>query len=248
MASGIALAFLFGHSNIVHRIFTLGLLSLLFYGIYLTNSRGGVLALMATVFFYFIRRSRHFLLGGIIGGLFVFAIFSFGPSRLALLSISEDSAFSRIELWYEGIMMLKSNPLFGVGFNMFTEDLPQTAHNSFILAAAELGFVGLFFFMGLIYVSFRQLSIIQQQEPQLRNYAYALQSALIGFSVGGFFLSRTYVILPYMIFALSGSLFFIARGQNPSIEYKFDKKEIRNVVSLCFGILLLTYGIIKFAL
>ena len=148
--------------------------------------------------------------------------------------------------------MLKSNPLFGVGFEMFTDQRVQTAHNSYILAAAELGFFGLFFWVGLIWSSFKGLLIIQKGPwasgslgDSLTVYALGLQSALVGFCAAAFFLSRTYVILPYLLFALSGSLMYVARQHNKDLNFSFTKKDFRITALLSIGVLLLAYGVIK---
>jgi len=220
----------------------------LVYGIYLTNSRGGLLALMTTIFFYFVRKTRKFFIGGIIGGLAAFALLAFGPSRTAIISIDETSAFGRVELWYQGIMMLKSNPLFGVGYGMFTDRLPQTAHNSFVLAAAELGLVGLFFWMALIYSSFKGLSIIQEHNKEFRNYALGLQSSLVGFCAAAFFLSRTYVIIPYILFALSGALMRVVGEKQKDLNFRFTKRDFMMTSKLSIGIILASYAIIKIGL
>jgi len=245
IAVGIVLAFSFGKAGFIQRLMSLPVLSFLLYGIYLTNSRGGLVALMATVYFFFIKRTNRLFWGSIIGGTLAFALFAIGPSRSALFNIQEASAFNRVELWYEGILMLKSNPLFGVGFEMFTDQLAQTAHNSYILAAAELGFFGLFFWMGLIYSSFKGLSLVQAHDPRLKTYALGLQSGLVGFCAAAFFLSRTYVILPYLLFALSGSLMYVAKQYNEDLNFNFTKKDFRTTALLSIGVLLLAYGVIK---
>lgn len=121
--------------------------------------------------------------------------------------------------------MLKQNPFFGVGYGMYRDQLAQTAHNTFILAASELGFIGLFCFMGLFYTSFKGMSIIQEKDKDLSTYAVGLQSSLIGFCAAGCFLSRTYVILPYMLFALCGALMDIAHKRNNSIDFKSLKRK-----------------------
>ena len=188
------------------------------------------------------------MIGGIIGGLFIALIIVLGPSRLGLISIEEDSAYGRVNLWYEGILLLKSNPFFGVGYNMFMEDLPQTAHNSYLLAAAELGMLGLFFWMSLIYISMKGLTLVQETDAKLKDYALGLQSALIGFCVAAFFLSRTYVIIPYMLFALSGSLIYIVRNKNPGLEFKFTLQDAKRSLGLGILSLVLVYAIIKLGL
>ncbi|MDE2027096.1 MAG: O-antigen ligase family protein [Candidatus Omnitrophica bacterium] len=245
VASGIVLAFIFGKARFFQRAAAIVLLGYLFYGIYLTNSRGGLLALMATIFFYAVIRTRKFFLGGVIGVLGSIAVFAFGPSREALMSAQEASANERIQLWYQGILMLKSNPLFGVGYNMFANIEPLTAHNSYVLAAAELGLVGLFFWMALIYSSFKGFALVARHDEGLKTYALGLQSGLVGFCAAAFFLSRTYVILPYLIFALSGSLLYIAHERNEEIKLTFDSKDFRKTFFLCVGVLLLIYILIK---
>ncbi len=245
VASGITLAFLFGGANFFIKTLSVPMIGLLFYGIYLTNSRGGILALIAAFGFYFIRKTRHFILGGILGVGAAAAIFALGPSRLGLITMTEASAYTRIELWYQGLAMLKSNPLFGVGYDMFMNDLPQTAHNSYILVGAELGLVGLFFWMGLIYVSIKQMTVIQNKEPRLADYAYGLQAALVGFCSAAFFLSRSYVIVPYMLFALAGSLFYAARRQNPELDFQLVKRDYVLILMMSVGVLSFAYLIFK---
>ena len=248
MAVGIVLAFLFGRTNFFVRIFSIFILVALLYGVYLTNSRGGIIALMAAVYFFFVRRTRKFFWGGIIGGLLAFAVLFFGPSRMGMVTATEASAYSRLELWYQGILMMKSNPVFGVGFNMFQDHLPQTAHNSYILAGAELGFVGLFFWVSLIYVSLKGLITVQNHVPELYNYALGLQSSLVGFCAAAFFLSRTYVILPYMFFALSGALMGIAKKRKPSLNFDFTKKDMKLSAFLSAGSIALAYAVVKFGI
>jgi len=95
---------------------------------------------------------------------------------------------------------------------MFTEFHFRTAHNSFVLVMAELGFVGLFFFTGLFYFTYYWLyqkifklksSLLIHQDIGLISAAYA---SLTGMLAAMFFLSRSYVLLPFMLIALVISL------------------------------------------
>ncbi len=248
IAIGIVLAFSFGKIKIFLKIICIPLLAVLLFGLYLTNSRGGVLALLSTVSFYFIKRSRKFLLGGIIAAIFIGAILNFAPSRMSLLSAEEESAAARIDMWYSGIQMVKESPFFGRGYGMFTEENPLTTHNSYMLVAAELGLVGLFFFMGLIYASFKELNLIQKTDPVLKPAALGLQSTLVGFCVAAFFLSRSYVILPYLLFALSGSMFHVTQQRNKKLQFIFLKNDILHTGLLSIGILVLIYVAVKIGL
>jgi len=248
VAVGFVLSFMFGRKDYFLKLISMSTIGFFMYGIYLTNSRGGVLAVMTTVYFYFVKRTGKLFWGGIIGGALAFGVLILGPSRTGLISVSEDSAYSRMELWYEGIQLLKANPIFGRGFNMFTDALPQTAHNSFILAAAELGMFGLFLWVALLYVSYKGLTIIQKNDKRLYNYSMGVQAGLVGFCAAAYFLSRTYVIIPYLFFALSGSLMHIAKKRNPDLDFSFTKKDKWNVFYISIGTLLLALSVIKFGL
>ena len=217
------------------KVIPLCFLGLLLYAIFLTNSRGGVLGLMISIVFFFVKRSRYMIPGGIVGGLLAGLVFAFGPSRLGLLSASDESAHGRLDAWYYGFQLLKANPIFGVGFNMFTDQYPLTAHNSFVLAASELGLVGLFCWVGLFYLSFKSLSLIQKHCPDLAPYAYGLQAALMGFLATAFFLSRTYNPIPYLVCALSAGLYAVAREQTDSAAFTFTAKDGRNICLLAIG-------------
>jgi O-antigen ligase len=224
------------------KIIPVSLIGLMLYAIYLTNSRGGILGLMVAVTFFFIKRSRWVVPGGIIGGTLAAIIFTFGPSRLGLLSVTDESAVGRLESWYYGFQLMKSSPLFGVGHNMFTDQHALTAHNSFVLAAAELGLFGLFCWLGLFYTAFRGLSLIQKHcaGSSLAYAAYGLQASLVGFAGTAFFLSRTYNELAYLLCALSASLYAVARQQTDRVAFEFGRLDVRNVALLSIGSLALT--------
>jgi len=261
--------FLFGKTKFISKLVSISVLGCILYAIYLTNSRGAMLALMVTGVFYFIKRSKRFMLGAILGIIFVALVFAFGPSRLSMLSSDEEAAYERIDTWYYGITLVKSNPIFGVGYKMFTDDYGLTAHNSFVLALAEAGILGLFFWVGLFYISFKGLSLVQMYDERLRNYAYGLQASLIGFAAAAFFLSRVYIPLPYILFALSASLSNVSAASCPAINTKkvrpqnfrsaqlakinlventFGPRDFRNIVFASIGIIILFYGIIKIAI
>ena len=235
----ILLAYILGPSFIGLKWLPLGLIGLLVYGTYLTNSRGGMLALVAAIGFFFIRRSKHRVLGGVLGGAAALLLFLFGPSRMASISAAEESAAGRLDAWHYGFQLLKQNPVFGAGQDMFTNDYPLTAHNSFVLAFAELGLVGFFFWVALLYLAFKGLAVAQRNDGPLRPYTLGLQSALVGFCAAAFFLSRTYIMLPYLLVALSAAMANVVRKRTPELAVAFTGRDARNVAGICVGILVL---------
>jgi hypothetical protein len=198
----------------------LGCALLSIYGVYLTNSRGSLLAVLAIAGLYVWQRFGLFAAGaaGVVG----IAVLSALPSRLQELDVSESSAFGRVDAWYEGFQMFMANPLFGVGMNNFTEYHYLTAHNSFILVLAELGFIGYAIWFAFFGYCFRMLWVVYTREaaPELRGagrdagvdaaaagrdraIAGALLLSLAGFFAAAFFLSRSYVLLLYLLAALA---------------------------------------------
>jgi len=216
----ILLDYLLGRKYILPTI----LLCLTVYGLYLTDSRGGIVALLAAICAYFIFRYRSRK------GLLIFLVLAvlllqFGPSRMESISASEESAFGRIEAWYYGIQMFMSAPLMGVGMGIFTDNYELTAHNSFVLVFSELGFLGAFFFVGMFY--FPLSSVFKthfqrnaQQEVQVILPASynAILSGLVGTMVSMFFLSRSYVLMPYLLVALPMSILLFSPALNPNVS------------------------------
>jgi O-antigen ligase len=117
----------------------------------------------------------------------------------------------RIEAWYEGIQMLKSSPLLGVGYGNFLDHHHLTAHNSFVLCFAELGLVGYFFWMGLIVLVYRGLGKVIAEgaaEADERKLAILLRSSVVGFLTCAWFLSRTYQPTLYLLLGLATATWF----------------------------------------
>jgi len=101
---------------------------------------------------------------------------------------------------------------------MFTDSYPLTAHNSFVLAFAETGLLGAYFWVGLIYVSLLGLrrlaaaSSAAPPDPWLLAWARHTQVAFIGFLTAIFFLSRTYNVLLYLLVGFRGRALAGRRG------------------------------------
>ncbi len=245
MATGFLLAFVFGKTKILYKIISFSLLTILLYSLYLTNSRGGYVALAGTVLFYFLRRFRNKFIGIPIGVVLVLILFALGPSRLSTISASDESAYARIDTWYEGIQMLKSSPLFGVGYGMFTDQLALTAHNSYVLVAAEEGLVGLFLWIALIYSCLKGLSILKKKEPHLINYAAGIEASLFGFLGASFFLSRSYQAILYVMLALASSFIYTFLKKE---DYSFNFKDMRMAGVLSLAVLFIAWITMKVSL
>jgi putative inorganic carbon (hco3(-)) transporter len=174
------------------------------YCTYLTNSRGALLGLASLTFFQ-VKDRLGTVKTGLLVGLSGAAALALNFAGGRAISSKEESAAQRIEAWYEGFQMLKTHPLFGVGYGQFTEHHYLTAHNSFVLCFSELGLVGYFCWMGLVVCAFQAVFRVAKFAPPEspeRKLAVVLRASLVGFFVCAYFLSRTYQPALYVLLAL----------------------------------------------
>jgi hypothetical protein len=116
----------------------------LILGMYLTHSRGGMVALLAVA----IVAGRRKI--GVVPSIIAGAVLFIGLSAIGWSGGREVSAASgsdRMDAWGVGLGLIRMHPFFGVGFRRFTEFNDLTAHNTVVVCAAELGLIGFFFWM-----------------------------------------------------------------------------------------------------
>ncbi|MFI5093653.1 MAG: O-antigen ligase family protein [Candidatus Acidiferrales bacterium] len=132
---------------VTNSIFVVLPVALLLWTTFLTHSRGGLLALAAVALM--VARKKI----GTTASTALAAIFIVGMLALDFTGgrgISAADGADRLEAWANGLEMFKSAPLFGIGFNGFTDLYEITAHNSFVLCLAELGLLGSTLWMALL--------------------------------------------------------------------------------------------------
>jgi putative inorganic carbon (HCO3(-)) transporter len=199
--------------------------SYLLLGVALSRSRGAILALIVMLVMLLQKRMGNF--GYVVGG--VFGVLGIGAMAVLTgrdLSMSEDSAAGRLDAWYAGMQMFKSSPVFGVGFDRFTEHHYLTAHNSYMLCLAELGFPGFLIWLGILVSSLFQLRAIAAfpantpAAADLKRTASSAYMATIMFSVTAWFLSRSYSTLLFIVIGIAIAITEIARreGYLPSVK------------------------------
>jgi O-antigen ligase len=230
---------------------------LLLYGIYLTDSRGAMLATaaMAAAYAYV----RHGALGAtaILGlGLLVNAYL---PSRLQGLELGESSAMGRVDSWYEGLQMFLSQPILGVGAQNFTEYNALTAHNSFVLVLAETGLVGYALWLSFVGYTFRMMLTMLRYQPDPasdgsdaalrwrdeRGLAFAMLISLVGFFAAAFFLSRSYQSLLYLLVAICVGHFSGARTRFPALGSPYRAGDWWRWPLLAAGSVVLLYLLVR---
>jgi O-antigen ligase len=202
---------------------------LLLWAIYLTNSRGGMLALGGTLLVFAVLRSGA--RGAALGGALLLALLLFGPSRMSSLWTADDASYTRTGLWAFGLQLFLAHPVLGVGKGEFTRYHELTAHNSFILALAELGLGGAICWVALFGTTLRrswlalgarspaareagQDSAAQStgggrgdsplDDPRWNRVNQAVLASLAGYLIAAMFLSKTFFETPFLYLGLAG--------------------------------------------
>ncbi|MGB2788886.1 MAG: O-antigen ligase family protein, partial [Dokdonella sp.] len=152
------------------------------------------------------------------------------PSRMGDIDAGEASAAGRVDAWYSGFEMFFSNPLFGIGPGNFADNNANlTAHNSFMLVLGETGFIGYTIWLAFVCYGFMMMLAILRHQPELadatrqadwkveQSIALTLLLCQTGFFTAAFFLSRSYVILLYLLAALVLGFYSGARQRYPDL-------------------------------
>ncbi|PJC99935.1 putative O-glycosylation ligase, exosortase A system-associated [Janthinobacterium sp. BJB1] len=184
-------------------------------------SRGALLAIAAMVLFMWLKSGRKLVLGALLG-LVTPLLLAFMPERWAermdtINTYEEDSsAMGRLNAWRMAWNLARDR-FPGGGFDVsdgaiFARYAPNpmdvhAAHSIYFQALGEHGFVGLLIYLALGIATWRTASAIirlTRGKAELR-WAHGLatmsQASLIGFAVGGAFLSLLYFDMPYYLMA-----------------------------------------------
>jgi len=187
--------------------------AVIIYGIYVTRSRGGVLAL-ACVLGLLVRHRLGNSLSLATAGIAVVGLMGAGFVGSRSMSMDQ-SAEGRVEMWSAGLQNLKGSPVWGIGFSNFDGVNVKAAHSAYVQCFAELGIVGYVLWLALMMVTLDDLRQIhataQAEDADLRLWGRAIQVSLIGFLIGAIFLSRAYDVQLFILLGLGTAIGDVAR-------------------------------------
>lgn len=129
-------------------------IALVLITVVLSQSRGGLLSAIIVFGVYIVRRYGIWTM--IPAGALALPVLVLGGRSGAAADASTEL---RYEAWATGLSMFKQHPLFGVGPGQYGEHHFLTAHNSFVLTLGELGFVGMFLFVTVLYITVKSLVV-----------------------------------------------------------------------------------------
>jgi O-antigen ligase len=223
----------------------LGAAALCAAGIFLTGSRGGLIALAVALAAFIVVGARW--RGRLLVVAVIVAVAGVGyynnvasPELRAHVS-SVGSGAGRLDLWQVGWRMVEANPVEGVGAGnfrvssvhyllqpgaidrgQFIVGTPKAAHNTYLQIWSELGIIGLALFLLVValclYCTFKAVhAFARKGDPTMEMIARALFVAMAGVLASDFFVSRTIAKELWLLLGLGPALLAIARSpQGPA--------------------------------
>jgi putative inorganic carbon (HCO3(-)) transporter len=192
------------------------------YCVYLTRSRGGILALAAVVALSFRARLGRVATASLAAAALV-ALLWLGFAGGRAMTVDR-SAEGRIDAWSDGLQMLKASPVYGVGFGTFGIHHGRAAHSSFVECFAELGLVGYFIWLALLAFTLNDMRSLgrwsdedeeaweDEESREISAWGRTLTVSIAGFLVGAVFLSHAYDPMLFLILGLALAVQDVARG------------------------------------
>lgn len=216
----------------LYMLFQPMIIVILAVGVFLTQSRGGFLGLVA-VTGLLTTIGRNKVIGISIFVMLALLAFVLLPSdftdRYATISTYDEDASSmgRIYAWKAGLKMMVNRPVTGVGVGCFGTAFGlsyrpagfnsgkwQSPHNTLIQVGGETGLIGLGLFVYLFYYTVQQMRKInpagnEREKRDIRKIRNMLLVSLAGFGVCALFLTQAFSYLYYFLIASAASLYNI---------------------------------------
>lgn len=193
-----------------------------------TYSRGGLISLTVVAGALLLKSRRRLTL--LLAVVVVGAVgYHFMPSkwtaRMETLHHAShtDSGETRIQSYEFAANVALHHPVLGGGFFVYESDamwqsygpegaIPRAVHSIYFRVLGEQGFVGLFLFLALLYVSWKHCSLTRRRTRDVAELKWAydlasmLQVSLLAFMTAGAFLPMSYFDLAYQLMALCALL------------------------------------------
>jgi probable O-glycosylation ligase (exosortase A-associated) len=206
------------------RWFFAAMIPVLLHAVLMTYSRGAMVAVMVTAPLIFLRSRKKGMMTLAFVMVAVVIPFLAGPEiRQRFFSIEryqEDrSAQSRLASWNAGLRIAEDYPIFGIGprnaplvIRRYGGDTAnRVIHSQYIQIAADLGFVGLAWYLSMLasaWLSLRRVRKRVRKDPseearRLYALACAVECSLAVFCTGACFLAVEVFELPYLLMIVS---------------------------------------------
>jgi probable O-glycosylation ligase (exosortase A-associated) len=206
------------------RWFFAAMIPVLLHAVLMTYSRGAMVSVIATAPLVYFRSRRKGMMTLAFVAMAGIIPFLAGPEiRQRFFSIEryerDKTAQARMTSWNAGLGIARDYPILGIGprnsplvIQQYGGDVAKrTIHSQYIQIAADLGFVGLAWYLSILgsaWLSLRRVRKRMRRDPsQTAQHLYALacsvECSLVVFCVGACFLAVEVFELPYLLMIVS---------------------------------------------
>lgn len=239
----------------IKKLLSFVLLIALVFGVVCSFSRGGWVGLMVGLA-YCIFKSKRKLAGMGFALLLTLILITMTPSsywqRIQTISnTNEGTAVSRINYWKAALRIYIDHPLIGVGAGNGGVWLPEYVtglgdpanqwgrafHGTIPQVMAELGSLGLFCYLLMIFYVIKYLSQIKKRKVSggddvfVESTVNAVIGGLIAYLVTATFLSTAYYPQLWTLYTIAMILFLISTGRGTSLDEKHTEFSLAGRVS-----------------
>lgn len=191
--------------------------------ILLSGSRGALLAISGVLLYWFFKdgikiKKIFYIVLPVLSLLVIYYLLpSYLAERYSISTIVQEGGTGRLDIWKVGINAFKESPIIGYGLGSFNTvydvyvsktymdafwGYSKAAHNTFIRSSVELGIIGGFTFILILYKHFIRAK--SQYNSSLTKYIHAVNGALIGIFIAC--MSLDIILFKYFWFILQYAL------------------------------------------
>lgn len=191
-------------------------------GVFFTYSRGGLLALLAVAFCFWLKARRRLLIAAAAAGILIMAIPLMPSQWLDRMSTiqetledtgtADDSVKGRFNAWYVYSQLAIERPFIGGGFRapeilwVWQRYMPESdqasgakaAHNAIFQVLGEHGFLGLGIYLTVVFLCLKNIGSLLVRTRHFPELAWARDlAAACGVSMVGYLTACMTMSLPY---------------------------------------------------
>jgi hypothetical protein len=215
------------------RILWLGPFLVFGNALQLTQSRGGLLGLLAGLGVLFWSRFG-WKKSALIATVVMPAMLMVFGGRQASFSVSTGTGQARLQQWDAGFEMMKSSPLLGTGTGILEQVTGHAAHNSFMQMYTELGFLGGTLFFGMFYHAIRVTARLGSSgttisDPEIRKLRPFILAVLVSYAISEFGLTHPHATQTYAILGLATTCLHLAHPHPPLIDARLSGRMLYRI-------------------
>jgi len=165
-------------------------------------------------------------------------------------SLSAGTGQARVAIWDIYVGLFTQNPLLGVGYDHCLDYAIQVAHNSYIHAFVELGFLGGTAFLGTFLMGLIALMRFRtlrhgRFDPRLARIWPFILAGVGSYAIGIISLSRCYVIPTYTTLGLVVAFERMALAGSRCEPMRFEPKFMVLLLATSLAFLMATFILVK---